>query len=1064
MARGIYKALNIESGEATNVFILIFQSVFLGIFYGTFDISAHALFLEVYPADMIPKAYIISGIAGILMTSVYSFFQSRIRFSIFAIINLVIVAGLTALMRFGYVLTSQERIVFVIFVMMGPLNILALLGFWGTTGRIFTLRQGKRLFGMIDTGQIIGIIISSYAIPVLLSFEFETRNLLLISAVSIVVALLIQFFVSGRIPREKASREPATEKVRGASFLSTLKDRYILYMSTFVILLVIVTFFVHFTFITVSKENYPDHVDFAAFLGYFNGTLMIFSVILKTFVYSKIMKTYGLRLTLAITPFLILLFTIIAAIVGGFFGYSVGAAAFTLFFLLLSVSKLFTKALQDSMVAPSMKILYQSLDSRIRYAVQARIDGTVNEIAALASGLILAGLGALAFIEIIHFTYVLAGFLVLWLLVALGLYTDYKRSLNSSLAKFREASTTEEEKLPSDFIISELKKGTPVHILNAIKITEYISFRHFKNTLIDLIGNASKHVSNFSLKKIHENLFLDRKDEISSKLKGTSSKENKELIRELIKSMSDERLAGVRDDDLALLIKSVNPEDRIAVATYMFQAKEFKHLPLLNTLLRDHDPDVRKAAIDVAVKWKVSDTVPIMIDYLNTPLYDRAYEALIDIGETGLEGIEQAFFKSGIDELVLRRLTRILGEIASPKALEILLEKTGHYNKDVALQALQSLTLCKYQADEENINKIALTVRHIISVLAWNLAAEFTINEHTLGKHLEKAISEEITSNFDQMYHLLSIAYDSSSIYHIRQNLESGTSEGIGFAIELLDLFIAEELKPVLFPVLDDTNIVEKIKQLQVEFPIEILEPKELLLSIIDRDPNYINAYTKACALYEMDKLEEFEISQDLIAQVFNPDLILAELAAWQMRKLDPTVYEKLTVRLDQDARNNLNERLFALDSGRTELFIEIIFRLENLEYFASLQGNLILNLARNFEVVAIPEGQVLQLEPDKEKHIIAYVRKGTVSLVRADKELMTAAQDNLISSLPFLTVEGTGFKIKASSDTTLFTVDLYTLRKYMFDNNEFGVAVYNWMNDQIIHEKEFLNTIEMVS
>jgi len=33
-----------------------------------------------------------------------------------------------------------------------------------------------------------------------------------------------------------------------------------------------------------------------------------------------------------------------------------------------------------------------------------------------------------------------------------------------------------------------------------------------------------------------------------------------------------------------------------------------------------------------------------------------------------------------------------------------------------------------------------------------------------------------------------------------------------------------------------------------------------------------------------------------------------------------------------------------------------------------------------------------------------------------------------------------------------------------MYDNNEFGVAVYNWMNDQIIHEKEFLNTIEMVS
>jgi len=49
---------------------------------------------------------------------------------------------------------------------------------------------------------------------------------------------------------------------------------------------------------------------------------------------------------------------------------------FTMFFLVISVSKLFAKSLQDSIVAPSMKILYQSLEAKIRYGVQARIDGT----------------------------------------------------------------------------------------------------------------------------------------------------------------------------------------------------------------------------------------------------------------------------------------------------------------------------------------------------------------------------------------------------------------------------------------------------------------------------------------------------------------------------------------------------------------------------------------------------------------------------------------------------------------------------------------------------------------
>ena len=93
MARGFYKALNIESGEGASVMLLIFQSIFLGIFYGTFDISASAMFLEVFEASMIPKAFLVSGVVGIVMTSIYSWLQSRIKFSFFAVFNLFLVVA-----------------------------------------------------------------------------------------------------------------------------------------------------------------------------------------------------------------------------------------------------------------------------------------------------------------------------------------------------------------------------------------------------------------------------------------------------------------------------------------------------------------------------------------------------------------------------------------------------------------------------------------------------------------------------------------------------------------------------------------------------------------------------------------------------------------------------------------------------------------------------------------------------------------------------------------------------------------------------------------------------------
>ena len=1064
MARGIYKSLNIESGEETSVLLLIFQSVFFGIFYGAFDIGAHALFLEVYPASMIPKAYIISGITGIVMTSVYSFFQARTRFKAFAIINLTLTAILTALLWYGFNLTSLKIIVFVVFVMMGPLNIVAMLGFWGTVGRIFTLRQGKRLFGLIDTGQIIGIIISSYAIPVLLSLKFETRSLLLISAASLVIALLVQIVITNRIPFRTETVSSGEEKEKGTGLFSNLKDRYILNMSGFVVLLVIVIFFVHYTFISISKDYYPQDVAFAAFLGYFNGTLMIFSVLVKTFVYSKLMKTYGLRLALVISPLLLIIFTFIASIVGGVFGYTAAASGFTFFFLLLSVSKLFAKTLQDSMVAPSMKILYQSLDARIRYSIQAMIDGTVNEISALTSGIILAGLGALAFIGLVHYTYVLLGFLVIWAILAFRLYNAYKKSLNDSLAKFRQSQAQVEERQASEYIVGELEKGSPVKIINAVKITEFISFKKFKSAILELVVNASGHVINFSLKKIREYLFFDRWEDIENRLKNGQMDNHKSLVNNILVKLDEGKVGGIKDEDLALVVKSIKTAERIKVAMYLFQANEFKYLPVLNTLLRDHDPEVRKAAIDVAARWKVRETVPVLIDYLNSPLFDRAYDALVDIGESGLEAIEQAYLKSGIDELVLKRLARIQGEIRTPLAQSMLLNKIGYHNKEVALQSLQALTACNYQADEENKSKIAQTIRTVIAVLAWNMAAEHTIIEHNLGEHLRKAISEEIKSNLDQLYDLMSIAYDPKSIYHIRQNLESGTSEGIGFAIELLDLFIAEELKPVLFPVLDDTNIIEKIRQLQIEFPIEILEPEALLISMINRDPNYLNAYTKACALHALDQLPAYEVTQDLIAQAFNPDLILAELAVQFIRKKDPAVLGEILLRLNADNRNFLQGRLMAIDKGGSELLIESVFKLEKIHSFKSLQGNLLLTLLRNIEETTLREGSSIKLDNDKERHLFSYVRTGSAVLMRGEKELAVASEGELISSLPYLAVSGEGFAVKAREDSSLLSLDLFTVRRFMFDYNEFALAVYHWMNDQIIQEKEFLNSIEMVS
>jgi hypothetical protein len=81
--------LDIESGEESMVSMLLTQSVFLGIFIGAFDITAHSLLLSAFDEKMLARGYMVSGIAGVLVTSVYFWFLPRVKFRNFTIIILL---------------------------------------------------------------------------------------------------------------------------------------------------------------------------------------------------------------------------------------------------------------------------------------------------------------------------------------------------------------------------------------------------------------------------------------------------------------------------------------------------------------------------------------------------------------------------------------------------------------------------------------------------------------------------------------------------------------------------------------------------------------------------------------------------------------------------------------------------------------------------------------------------------------------------------------------------------------------------------------------------------------
>ena len=960
MALSIAKVLNIEKDERSVVFLLLTQSVFLGIFAGALDVGANALFLDAYSANLMPRAFMISGAVGILFTSIYTFLQRKMRFGLFTILNLLVVIIMTGILRFGYSYTDDPAVTFALLVFMGPLIIISMLGFWGTAGRYFTLREGKRLFGIIDTGSIVGMILAFYAVPLLVRFNFEVYNTLLIGLASLFIAMLFQLIV---LYRHRIGTVPVSAELkrRNKGFLSIFRKRYTSMMALFVILSVIAAFFIHYSFMWATEANYEDNRELTSFLGAFFGTMMIFTVVIKSTLYGWLMKNYGLKVSLLISPVLLLVLTVIAAVVGGFFGYTAEAASFTLFFLVISLSKLFNKSLKDAIESPSMKILYQSLDSGERFDIQAKIDGVVNEFTAFAAGLIMAGLLFMSFIHVIHFSYILIALLIIWVILGLSLYRLYRRTLDESLAAARAASVAEGSGEP--LVESDVSGATMFR--EAIRLDPVFYYRADPDQLNRLLENDDQEKRKVAWELISGTLYRCP-DEVMER---AMAKSEDERLRKTIAAYAERlRFPGKR---VAEDFRSADRSRVFAALLQTVEQQDESQLPSIIALLRDRDMQIRSAAIEAAGKLKVKEVGGYLVDYLGHPdLYAVTWSALVNMGEIVLDHLENAFHKTGTKEIVRLRIVRAMVSIGGPRANDLLFSKVGYHQRDVREAAIHGLYLNEYRPDEQQVLVLQDLIYAAVLAGAMNVAAEFVIRENDPGNGLYGAISEERKRTDHFIFTLLGIAYDRRAIGHVQQSIEDTDNDDTGFALELLSLIVDEQVYAYLDTYCDALSVPEKIRRLQNEMPVEIVSYDELLIDLINRDGLYTGSYLRICAIDALRTADDLDAGRYLAAQVFHPDPVISYTASQVLAGMDQHLYKDVTERMKMViGEENTAGQVYPLsdESG----IIRLVEELKSWRLFSDLEREVIYKFASCF----VASGLVPAIDPDS----ISVIKTGSL-------------------------------------------------------------------------------------
>jgi hypothetical protein len=385
------------------------------------------------------------------------------------------------------------------------------------------------------------------------------------------------------------------------------------------------------------------------------------------------------------------------------------------------------------------------------------------------------------------------------------------------------------------------------------------------------------------------------------------------------------------------LTRSSSANDRHYAAELLLHTSKDECTSFLIELLNDTEPQVRHTAIKTSIKKNNAEVVNAVIENLANPVFsNQAMNALVLIGADTLSALDAAFYRSGQSTQMMLRLIQVIGRIGGQRAREILWGKIDYPNKVVVSQVLLSLGECGFKAGISQITRIKYAIESDIADISWNISAIQEVGDDGFALHIKTALRWEIQNDIEHIYMLLTMLYDTRSIQLVKENIDSGTPEGITYAIELLDVFLSEQLKQRVIPILDDLTASERAHRLESFYPRVRLDDKLVLKLMIKRDFAQSNRWTKACVLFQIGILKIADFRLDLVAQLFNPDSLLREVSAWALYQQDSEIYEANTARLGDNAKRELDALI--IRSKKMTRF-EIVLFFQKINFFENVPG-----------------------------------------------------------------------------------------------------------------------------
>ena len=953
------KALNLRPEEAQRTLLLLafYTLMSMGILW--LEVSSAALFLEEYGAGSLPLIYLFSGLVGASLNTIYSGLQRLLPLR-FAIVLIAVMMTLPMLaFRVGLGVAAWAPVtIFAMRLWMEAITDLNELNLEVTANQLFNIREIRRTFPLISSGNLLADALSGFTLYFLLELLGIENVLYLVFGIMMLGTAVLYWIGSSyqyAFPDSVRRRTDDSDNAFSARRLQSLIRRYVLLLFGFVILAQVLLYLIEYQYLEQLTGQYFSVATVAKFLGIFTGVLGLMEMVTQLFTSSRLIEKMGIFTVMGLLPATVMGLSLASFLLS--LPQLLGAQAL---FLSLIAVKFLDEWLRYTLVAAVRPVLFQPVPDRVRARVQSQV-GTAEPLSIGLAGILIfmvlavcQATGVERAVQARAFLLITAGLAGLWLLVVYWLRSRYLNLL--VMTAERGLLSVANANLPNlgRAIIEELtQSNSDDDKRSCIELLTYVDPNSVSSVLAPMLSDLSPTLQQQSLETMLEHpnanytgyveaLISSRQNPVTLALAlrylwQTQSETDIQTLRSYLDPAVDPTVRGTA---LSLMLNQGEAKER-AEATYLLgqmlthqherervmgcralgEADYMQGLRVhVPNLLQDESLRVRRALLDAIASTGLKVYYPSLLQALRyKSTREAAVQALVKLGNDALPMLIELAENPFKPDTLRNQAWQVIGRIGTLEALEILVSNlmtswgiTRRWILRILLKLADEPGLRRSPDIDTAIDRlgrqgISALIDQELAFLAQLYSSLIDLADERLGETdttseldwLKSALRDVQSDAVERIFLLLRFLYPSATIQAAELSLE-GSAASRARGLEILDNALDIPAKRCILTVLDLRSDSEKLASLADRVAYRPLAPPSRLRSLVDLR-HFLSDWSLACCFHAA-RAQRWSLTPDqVMACLRHPVGFVREAVLSYVETVSPRVLNELLPRLRHD-------------------------------------------------------------------------------------------------------------------------------------------------------------------